>query len=36
LDKIKKIIEREWGSTINRTAELDVKPIEKQWRASIS
>jgi len=36
LDKIKKIIEREWGSTINRTAELAVKPIEKQWQASIS
>ena len=24
------------GSTINRTAELAVKPIEKQWQASIS
>jgi len=31
LDKIKRM-----GSTINRTAELAVKPIEKQWQASIS
>ena len=35
-DKIKKIIEREWGSTIDRTAELAVKTIEKQWQASVS
>ncbi|MDN5845240.1 MAG: hypothetical protein L0H53_03090 [Candidatus Nitrosocosmicus sp.] len=36
VDKIKKIIEREWGSTIDRTAELAVKPIEKQWQTSVS
>jgi len=36
VDKIKKIIEREWGSTIDRTAELAVKTIEKQWQASVS
>jgi hypothetical protein len=28
--------EREWGSTIDRTAELAVKTIEKQWQASVS
>ena len=36
VDKIKKIIEREWGSTIDRTAELAVKTIEKQWQTSVS
>ena len=36
VDKIKKIIEREWGSTIDRTAELAVKSIEKQWQISVS
>jgi len=36
VDKIKKIIEREWGSTIDRTAELAVKTIEKQWQSSVS
>ncbi|MDF0680766.1 MAG: hypothetical protein P0116_07370 [Candidatus Nitrosocosmicus sp.] len=36
VDKIKKIIEREWGSTIDKTAELAVKTIEKQWQISVS
>lgn len=36
VDKIKKIIEREWGNTIDRTAELAVKSIEKQWQTSVS
>ena len=36
VDKIKKIIERGWGSTIDRTAELAVKTIEKQWQTSVS
>lgn len=36
LDKFKNIIEREWGSTIDRTTELAVKTIEKQWQAPIS
>ena len=36
VDKIKKIVEREWGSTIDRTAELAVKTIEKQWQTSVS
>ena len=36
MEKIKKIIEREWATTIDRTAELAVKTIEKQWQASVS
>lgn len=36
IEKIKKIIERDWGDTIDRTAELAVKSIEKQWQASVS
>jgi hypothetical protein len=28
--------EREWGSTIDRTAELAGKTIEKQWQAPVS
>jgi hypothetical protein len=36
VEKIKKIIERDWGDTIDRTSELAVKAIEKQWQASVS
>ena len=36
VEKIKKIIERDWGGTIDKTAELAVKTIEKQWQASVS
>jgi hypothetical protein len=36
VEKIKKIIERDWGDTIDKTAELAVKSIEKQWQASVS
>ena len=36
VEKIKKMIERNWGDTIDRTAELAVKAIEKQWQASVS
>src|SRR5919112_1729389 len=36
VEKIKKIIERDWGDTIDKTAELAVKTIEKQWQASVS
>ena len=36
VEKIKKIIERDWGDAIDRTAELAVKTIEKQWQASVS
>ena len=36
VEKIKKIIERDWGDTIDRTAELAVKTIERQWNSSVS
>ena len=36
VEKIKKIIERDWGDTIGRTAELAVKTIGDQWQASVS
>jgi hypothetical protein len=36
VEKIKKIIERDWGDTIGRTAELAVKTIGNQWQASVS
>ncbi|MEJ7641515.1 MAG: hypothetical protein WKF36_04895 [Candidatus Nitrosocosmicus sp.] len=36
VEKIKKIIERDWGDTIDRTAELAVKTIERQWHSSVS
>ncbi len=36
VEKIKKIIERDWGNSIDKAAELAVKTIEKQWQASLS
>ena len=36
VEKIKKIIERDWGSNIDKAAELAVKTIEKQWQTSLS
>ena len=36
VEKIKKIIERDWGDTIDKTAELTVKTIERKWQASVS
>jgi hypothetical protein len=36
VEKIKKIIERDLGDTIDRTAELAVKTIGKEWQASAS
>ena len=36
IDKIKKIIERDWGSNIDQAAELAVRTIEKQWKTSLS
>ena len=35
VEKIKKIIERDWGSNIDKAAELAVKTIEKQWQTSL-
>lgn len=36
VDKIMKIIERDWGNNIEKAAELTVKTIEKQWQSSLS
>ena len=36
VEKIKKIIERDWGSNIDQAAELAVRTIEKQWQTSLS
>jgi hypothetical protein len=36
VEKIKKIIERDWGSNIDQAAELAVRTIEKQWQSSLS
>ncbi|MDF0681843.1 MAG: hypothetical protein P0116_12855 [Candidatus Nitrosocosmicus sp.] len=36
VEKIKKIIERDWGSNIDKAVELAVKTIEKQWQTSLS
>jgi hypothetical protein len=35
VEKIKKIIERNWGSNIDQAAELTVRTIEKHWQASL-
>jgi len=36
VEKIKKIIERDWGSNIDKATELAVTTIEKQWQTSLS
>lgn len=36
VEKIKKIIERDWGNNIDQAAELAVRTIEKQWQTSLS
>ncbi len=36
VEKIKKIIERDWGDNIDKAAELAVKAVEKQWQVSLS
>lgn len=36
VEKIKKIIERDWGGNIDQAAELAVRTIEKQWQSSLS
>jgi hypothetical protein len=36
VEKIKRIIERDWGNSIDKAAELAVKVIEKQWQSSLS
>ncbi len=36
VEKLKKQIEREWGSTIDKAADLTVKTVAKQWQSAIS
>jgi hypothetical protein len=36
VEKLKKQIEREWGSTIDKAVDLTIKKIAKQWQASLS
>jgi hypothetical protein len=35
VEKLKKQIEREWGSTIDKAVDLTIKTIAKQWQASL-
>ena len=36
VEKLKKIIETEWGSTIDKAVQLTIKTVEKQWQASVT
>lgn len=36
VEKLKKLIEKEWGSTIDKGVELTFKIMEKQWQSTIS
>lgn len=36
VEKLKKQIEREWGTTIDKAVDLTVKTVAKQWQASLS
>ena len=36
VEKLKKQIEREWGSTIDKAVDLTIKTVAKQWQASLS
>jgi len=36
VEKLKKIIEKEWGDTIEKSVELTIKIVAKQWHASLS
>ena len=36
VEKLKKQIEREWGSTIDKAVDLTIKTIAKQWQAALS
>jgi hypothetical protein len=35
VEKLKKQIEREWGSTIDKAVDLTIKTVAKQWQASL-
>lgn len=36
VEKLKKQIETEWGTTIDKAVDLTIKTIVKQWQASLS
>ena len=36
VEKLKKQIETEWGSTIDKAVDLTIKTVAKQWKASLS
>jgi hypothetical protein len=36
VEKLKKQIEKEWGSTIDKAVDLTIKKIAKQWQAALS
>ncbi|HEX6646859.1 MAG TPA: hypothetical protein VF047_06745 [Nitrososphaeraceae archaeon] len=36
VEKLKKQIEREWGSTIDKTVDLTIRTVAKQWQAALS
>ena len=36
VEKLKKQIEREWGTTIDKAVDLTIKTIAKQWQAALS
>jgi len=36
VEKMKNIIEKEWGSTIDKAVELTIKTVEKQWQTSLT
>ena len=36
VEKLKKQIEKEWGSTIDKAVDLTIKTVAKQWQAALS
>jgi hypothetical protein len=36
VEKLKKQIEREWGSTIDKAVDLTIKTVVKQWQGALS
>ena len=36
VEKLKKQIEREWGTTIDKAVDLTIKTIAKQWQGALS
>ena len=36
VEKLKKQIEREWGSTIDKAVDLTIKTVAKQWQGALS